>query len=190
MDENAHRARIGGLEQLLREAAVRPDAPVDRWDPPYCGDIGLAIQSNGTWTYRGSPIERPALVKLFARVLRKDADGRTFLVTPAEKIDVTVADAPFVAVEMEVKGEGRDQTLTFRTNVDDIVVAGPEHPLTFKLEPDTSGLKPYVHVRGRLLALVSRALTYDLMDTLTTFGDDGSTQGLWSNGAFFPVPDV
>lgn len=183
---DAPTSRIAGLESLIREAAARPDAPVDRWNPPYCGDIGLAIRADGTWTYRDSPITRMPLVKLFARVLRRDADGKTFLVTPAEKIDITVADAPFVAVEMEVKGEGRDQQLVFRTNVDDVVTAGLDHPLTFRIE-DGGGVKPYVHVRGRLDALVTRSVTYDVLELLQPGDADGSS-GIWSNGAFFPVP--
>lgn len=188
MNETSQPLRIAGLEQLLREAASRGDAPVERWNPPYCGDIGLAIKSDGSWTYRESPINRPALVKLFSRVLRKDDDGRTYLVTPAEKIDVAVADAPFLAVEMETQGEGKSQTLTLRTNVDDIVIAGPNHPISFVIEPETGGLKPYVLVRGRLMALLSRPLTFDLADLLQPESGAGSALGLWSNGAFFPVP--
>lgn len=186
MSETPHATRIGGLEHLLKEAAAKPDAPVDRWNPPYCGDIGLAIRADGTWTYRDSPITRMALVILFARVLRRDADGRTFLVTPAEKIDVDVADAHFLAVEMETQGEGRDQRMIFRTNVDDVVTAGQDHPLTFQVQTD-GGLKPYLLVRGRLQALVTRALTYDLMDRLQPGSHPGSL-GIWSDGHFFEVP--
>lgn len=125
------------------------------------------------------------LVKLFAGVLRKDDDGKHYLVTPAEKVDVAVEDAPFLAVEMEVKGSGREQRLTFRTNVDDIVEAGPEHPIRFAVEPGSEGLKPYVHVRGRLEALVTRALYYDLVELAVEDADRGL--GLWSRGAFFPL---
>ena len=110
---------------------TRRPAPVENWHPPYCGDIGLKIRRDGTWLYRDSPIRRPALVKLFAGVLRKDEDARTYLVTPAEKVDVEVEDAPFLAVEMEASGAGREQQLVFRTNVDDVVACGPEHPLRF-----------------------------------------------------------
>jgi len=183
MSEVPQSSRIAGLEHLLKQAAARLDAPVDRWDPPYCGDIGLAIRADGTWTYRDSPITRAALVSLFARVLRRDDDGRTYLVTPVEKIAVTVADAPFLAVEMEVRGSGTSQELIFRTNVDDVVIAGPSHPLSFRLQPD-GGVKPYVRVRGRLEALVTRALTHDLLSDLTQHGD---RPGVWSKGEFFPV---
>jgi hypothetical protein len=179
--------RIGGLEALIRAQAAKGLAPVERWNPPYCGDIGLRIRSDGVWLYRDSPIGRPALVKLFASVLRKDADGRHYLVTPVEKIDVSVDDAPLLAVEMEVRGSGRAQILTFRTNVDDIVEAGPEHPLRFAIEPESGGLKPYLLVRGRLEALVTRALSYDLVEIAVT--EEGGRPGLWSGGMFFPIQD-
>jgi hypothetical protein len=125
-------------------------------------------------------------VKLFSRILRKDADGRTYLVTPVEKVVVEVDDAPFLAVEMQVENQGRDQQLIFRTNVDDIVRCGPDHPLRFELEPGSGGLKPYLLVRGRLEALVTRALYYDLVE-LAEAGPDGESLGIWSGGAFFPL---
>jgi uncharacterized protein len=177
---------IAGLEALLKEQASHTPAPVERWNPPYCGDIGMAIRADGVWMYQGSPIGRMALVKLFARVLRRDADGRHYLVTPAEKVDVAVADAPFLAVEMAVEGSGEAQTLTFRTNVDDLVSVGPEHPLHFVEEAGSGGLKPYVLVRGRLDALVTRALYYDLVEMAETrVVAGGEVLGLWSGGAWF-----
>ncbi len=115
---------ISGLEALLKEQGGKGLPPVERWNPPYCGDIGMRIRADGVWLYQNSPIGRKPLVRLFSTVLRKDADGRTYLVTPAEKVDVTVDDAPFLAVEMQVEGDGREQVLTFRTNVDDIVRCG------------------------------------------------------------------
>jgi hypothetical protein len=177
--------RIGGLETLLKAQATKGPAPVEKWNPPYCGDIGMKIRADGVWLYQGSPIGRMPLVKLFAGVLRKDADGKHYLVTPAEKVDVEVADAPFLAVEMEVRGSGRGQTLTFRTNVDDVVTAGPEHPLRFAIEPGSQGLKPYLLVRGRLEALVTRAVYYDLVELAV---DEGNGLGLWSGGEFFATP--
>lgn len=181
--------RIAGLEALLKARQGKGPAPVERWNPPYCGDIGMKIRTDGVWLYQGSPIGRLALVKLFAGVLRKDADGKHYLVTPAEKVDVEVADAPFLAVEMEVRGSGAEQTLIFRTNVDDIVAAGPEHPLRFAIEPSSRGLKPYLHVRGRLEALVTRALYYDLVEMAVEEDRDGGRQlGLWSGGVFFAMP--
>jgi hypothetical protein len=185
MATDAATNRIGGLEALLRARGGKGPAPVETWNPPYCGDIGMAIRSDGVWLYQGSPIGRAPLVKLFAGVLRKDADGRHYLVTPAEKVDVAVDDAPFLAVEMEVRGEGRAQSLIFRTNVDDIVTAGPDHPVRFVVEPGSGGLKPYLLVRGRLEALVTRALYYDLVELAVAEADHGL--GLWSGGAFFPL---
>jgi hypothetical protein len=179
--------KISGLEELVKAAASRGPPPVDMWNPPYCGDIGMAIRSDGTWMYQGSPIGRMALVKLFASVLRRDADGRHYLVTPVEKVDVAVADAPFLAVEMEVSGTGAGQVLTFRTNVDDIVACGPEHPMRFAMEPGSGGLKPYVTVRGRLEALVARSVYHDLMELAVGAADGSPQPGVWSGGAFFPL---
>jgi uncharacterized protein len=170
---------------MLRAQASDRPPPVESWNPPYCGDIGMAIGVDGTWFYQGSPIGRKPLVRLFSRVLRRDLDGRHFLVTPVEKVDIAVADAPFVAVEMEVAGAGREQNLIFRTNVDDVVRCGAEHPLRFAVEEGSGGLKPYLRVRGRLEALVTRALYYDLVELATE--DAGGTLGVWSCGAFFPL---
>jgi uncharacterized protein len=177
--------RISGLEALLKEHGGKGPPPVERWNPPYCGDIGMAIRADGVWMYQNSPIGRMPLVKLFASVLRRDADGKHYLVTPAEKVDVAVADAPFLAVEMEVRDPGPGQTLVFRTNVDDIVTCGPEHPLHFIEEPHSGGLKPYLHVRGRLQALVTRALYYDLVELAQA--DDEGTLTITSAGATFPL---
>jgi hypothetical protein len=179
--------RIAGLESLLKGHGGKGPPPVEKWNPPYCGDIGMRIAADGVWFYAGTPIGRLPLVKLFASVLRKDDDGKHYLVTPVEKIDVAVADAPFLAVEMEVQGAGNGQTLVFRTNVDDIVTVGHEHPLRFAVEPGSEGLKPYIRVRGRLEALVTRALYYDLVELAV---DDGNGLGLWSGGAFFAMPAV
>jgi hypothetical protein len=185
MPAEATTNRIAGLEALIKAQSGKGPAPVETWNPPYCGDIGMKIRSDGAWFYAGSPIGRMPLVKLFASVLRKDDDGKHYLVTPVEKIDVAVEDAPFMAVEMEVKGNGREQRLTFRTNVDDIMEAGPEHPIRFAVEPGSDGLKPYLLVRGKLEALVTRALYYDLVELAVEDADGGF--GLWSGGTFFPM---
>lgn len=180
---------IANLGQLLASASRSAAAPVEQWNPPYCGDIGLAILADGTWTYQGSPIRREAMVRLFARVLRRDADGRVYLVTPAEKVDVAVADAPFIAVEMQAEGEGHLQRLTFRTNVDDLVVCGPQHPMRFALEAGSGGLKPYLLVRGRLEALLSRALVFDLAELAVACDPaEAGRVGIWSDGVFFELP--
>jgi hypothetical protein len=177
-------AGLAGLEALLKEQSGDKLPPVERWNPPYCGDIGMAIRRDGTWMYQKSPIGRKPLVKLFSRVLRKDDDGRHYLVTPVEKVDVAVEDAPFLAVEMEVANEGERQTLTFRTNVDDVVRVGPDHPIRFVEEDVSGGLKPYLLVRGRLEALVTRAVYYDLVELAV---EHAGRTGLWSDGVFFPL---
>ena len=181
-------ADLGRLQTLVNTGGQRQPAPVDSWNPPYCGDIGLKILHDGTWIYQGSAIARPSMVKLFASVLRKDADGRTYLVTPAEKVDVEVEDAPFLAVEIEVQGGGKAQQLVFRTNVDDVIACGPEHPLHFAEQQPGGGLKPYVHVRGRLVALVTRALLHDLVALAVEEPHEGAAvTGVWSGGTFFPL---
>ncbi|GLK76866.1 hypothetical protein GCM10008171_21200 [Methylopila jiangsuensis] len=177
--------RMDALAQAAREAGGRGPAPVHLWNPERCGAIDMVIRADGSWTYNGSPIGRPALVKLFATVLRRDADGYV-LVTPAEKLDITVEDAPFVAVEMASDGEGRDRRLRFRTNVDEAVDAGPEHPLRFEAAPD-GGFKPYVRVRGDLWALAARPVVYDLVELAEEH--DGAL-GVWAGGAFFPFGEA
>lgn len=179
---------LQGLETLLKEQRGTGHPPVHLWNPPYCGDIGMRIAGDGTWFYQGSPIGRKPLVKLFSSVLRKDEDGLTYLVTPAEKVLVTVDDAPFMAVEMEVAGAGREQVLTLRTHVDDIVECGSAHPLRFGRDPRSGGLKPYVLVRGRLEALLTRTLYYDLVEVARIEPIAGVDQfGVWSGGVFFAM---
>lgn len=183
-------ADAAGLEALVARAARAGKGlpPVERWNPDFCGDIDMEIRPDGTWFYLGTPIGRMPLVRLFSTVLRKDADGRTYLVTPVEKVGIRVADAPFVAVEMNVSGAGEGQLITFRTNVGDVVEAGPEHPLRFVDEDGTGGLKPYLLVRGRLEALVARPVMYELVG----HGEDISVGGqamfaVRSRGAVFPI---
>jgi hypothetical protein len=179
-----------GLKALMSRAddTGRPPPPVEKWNPPFCGDLDIRIARDGSWYYLGTPIGRPALVKLFASVLRRDADGRHYLVTPVEKIGITVEDAPFLAVEMAVEGNADDRVLTLRTNLGDLVRIGPDHPLRFEKEPDSSGLKPYVLVRGRLEALFTRALMYQLAELMEQRGTaDGEETGVWSGGRFFAV---
>jgi hypothetical protein len=172
--------------------ALGPDAtrkglpPVERWNPPYCGEIDMRIAADGTWHYMGSPISRPALVRLFSTVLRKDPE-RYVLVTPVERVGITVEDAPFLAVEMAVDGEGENRRIAFRTNVDDLVQVGPEHPLRFD-EDEHGGVKPYVKVRGELWALVTRSLALDLIALGEEREVEGAaTFGVTSSGMFFHI---
>ena len=179
--------RIHGLAELLSAQYSSALPPVESWDPPYRGDIGMAIKADGTWLYQGSPIARKAMVRLFSRVLRRDADGRHYLVTPVERVDIDVDDAPFLAVEMQVEGTGEDQQLVFRTNVDDIVHCGPKNPLHFKEEAGTGGLRPYLLVRHGLQALVTRAIYYDLVELAVPVARDGDDLCLWSGGERFDL---
>nr|WP_245514322.1 DUF1285 domain-containing protein [Camelimonas lactis] len=168
-----------------------PPRPVDRWNPDFCGDIDMRIAADGTWFYMGTPIGRHALVKLFASILRKDPE-RYVLVTPVERVGIKVEDAPFIAVEMAVQGAGGRQSISFRTNVDDVVRVGPDHPLRFERDAD-GGLKPYVRVRGDLWALVKRALMYDLagLGVEQPAADGGEAQfGVLSDGDFFPMARI
>lgn len=181
---------IGDLQALIARASdgTRGLPPVEKWNPPFCGDIDMEIRADGTWFYMGTPIGRAPLVRLFSTVLRRDEDGKTFLVTPVEKVGIRVIDAPFLAVEMAATENATGPLLTFRTNVGDVVEVGEEHPLRFEIEPKTGGLKPYVHVRGRLEALLSRPLMYDL----AALGEDIAIDGVdWfavrSGGQVFPV---
>ncbi len=144
----------------------------------------MKIATDGTWYYMNSPIGRAELVKLFASVLRHDEDGRHYLVTPVEKCAIKVEDAPFLAVRMQIQGSGQNQTISFETNVDDTVTADKDHPLRFEKEAATDGLKPYVLVRARLEALVTRALFYDLVESGSI--EDG-WYGVWSSGIFWPM---
>ncbi len=183
-------ARASGLDALLQAASegrATGVRPVEKWNPPYCGDIGMEIRRDGTWFYQGSPIGRIALVKLFASILRKDDDGRTYLVTPAEKVDVAVEDAPFLAVEMAVDGAGREQRLTFRTNLDDVATVDADHPLRFEASGPDGGLKPYVVVRGRLEALATRAVYAELVELAAARDEGGDVVGVWSGGVWWAM---
>jgi hypothetical protein len=160
------KAGQGGLEAIvtaLPRGERKGEPPVHLWNPPFCGDIDMRIASDGTWFYQKTPIGRPALVKLFASVLKRE-EGKYFLVTPVEKVGLIVEDAPVLAVELKVEQNARGPVLNFRTNVDDWVAAGPEHALRFETEAATGGLKPYLHVRRGLWAKVTRALFYDLVE--------------------------
>ena len=179
-----------GLEALISRAtrAGKGAAPVERWNPDFCGDLDMEIKQDGTWFYLGTPIGRMPLVQLFSTVLRKDEDGRTYLVTPVERVGIRVVDAPFIAVEMNVSGAGAEQTITFRTNVGDVVEAGPGHPLRFVDEDETGGLKPYVLVRGRLEALVTRPVMYELVEHGEEIDIGGKTMfAVRSKGEVYPI---
>jgi hypothetical protein len=176
---------LEGLTASLPRAGDKGLPPVHLWDPPFCGDIDMRIAADGTWFYMKTPIGRPALVKLFAGVLKREGD-KHFLVTPVEKVGIAVDDAPFVAVEMKVEGD----VLNFRTNVDDWVACGPGHALRFEPEK-TGGLKPYLHVRRDLWARLTRPLFYDLVERGEERTVDGrDVFGVASGGEFYVMADA
>ena len=180
---------IGGLEGIAAVLPKKGLPPVEQWNPPFCGDIDMRIATDGTWFYQKTPIGRPALVRLFASVLKREGD-KYFLVTPVEKVGLIVEDVPFLAVELKVEHDARGQVLAFRTNVDDWVEVGPDHALRFEPEA-TGGLKPYLHVRRDLWAKVTRALFYDLVALGEERDIDGKAMfGVASNGAFFPMAEA
>ena len=169
------------------EAQSKGPPPVERWNPPFCGDLDMRIGADGTWYYLKTPIGRPALVKLFASVLKREGD-KYFLVTPVEKCGITVDDAPFLAVELKVEPSASGRVLNFRTNVGDWVQCGPANALRFEPETATGGLKPYLHVRRDLWAKVTRALFFDLVE----LGEEREVAGrdmfgVTSMGEFFPM---
>lgn len=174
-----------GLGAALSDSAEK-SSPTQQ----FCGDIDMRIARDGTWYYHGSPIGRKQLIKLFSTVLKRDSVGDFWLETPVEKCRITVDDAPFLAIEMTVEGEGADQRLTFRTNVDDIVIAGPDHPIRVDIDAESEEPSPYVLVRGALEALIARAVFYDLVELAVEEERDGETLfGVWSGGTFFPLGD-
>lgn len=178
---------IDSLAGAARQQGRTGPPPVHLWNPPFCGDLDMRIASDGTWYYLGSPIGRPALVKLFASVLKRE-DGRHFLVTPVEKVGIVVEDAPFLAVELRAEKDARGQVLQFRTNVDDWVACGAEHALRFTPQPQTGGVKPYLHVRRDLWAKLTRPVFYELV-ALGEEREIGGERlfGVASSGEFFPI---
>jgi hypothetical protein len=161
--------------------------PVHLWNPPFCGDLDMRIARDGTWFYLGTPIGRPELVRLFSTILRRDGDDY-FLVTPVEKVGITVDDAPFVAVDFERDVTGEDQVLVFETNLGDSVRAGPQAPIRVERDPETGEPSPYVLVRANLEALIDRKSFYRLVEIGAHHDVDGVRWfGLWSDGVFFPI---
>lgn len=185
---------LDGLVAAAKDAA--PDGksakglpPVHLWNPAFCGDLDMRIAADGTWYYLGTPIGRPALVRLFSTILKRE-DGKYFLVTPVEKVGITVDDVPFMAVEMLREPDGDGVRLKFRTNVDDWVDCDSEHRLRFEMAAD-GGLTPYLHVRSDLWAKVTRAIYYDLVDMGEERMVDGTAMfGIASAGAFFAMADA
>ena len=172
-----------GIAASARAVGKKGLPPVDLWNPPFCGDLDIRIARDGTWFYLGTPIGRPGLVKLFSSILKIE-NGKYFLVTPVEKVGIRVDDAPFVAVDFEVSGTGDTQALTFFTQVEDEVHAGPDNPIRIVRDPETGEPSPYVMVRQGLEALIDRKSFYRLVDL---GAHEDNWFGVWSRGQFFPI---
>ncbi len=162
--------------------------PVDKWNPPYCGEMDMVIKADGSWWHEGTRITRLPLIQLFASILRKDDDGRTYLVTPVEKIGIQVERAHFIAIRVDKKGEGDDQLLYFTTDMGDVVEAGPDNPIRVETDPDTLEPDPYITIRGRLEAAMTRPVFYELVDYAQEIDTpEGRQLGVFSHGTFFPL---
>jgi len=179
-------ARAAGLEGVIAAAKQAPGRglpPVHLWNPAHCGEIDIVIKRNGLWFHEGTPIGREALVRLFSTVLRKDPEGFV-LVTPVEKLAITVEDAPFIAVRVDRDGEA----LSFLTNVGDVVQAGPANEIRVEMDPHSEEPRPYLHVRRGLEALIARPVYYELVEMASERETpQGPTLGVTSNGAWFAV---
>ncbi len=179
--------KAANLLSQIPKAEKKGLPPVHLWNPPFCGDLDMRIMRDGSWFYQGTPIGRPAMVRLFSTVIRRDGDDY-FLVTPVEKVGIKVDDAPFVAVELVAEGSGEAQVLRFITNVGDETEAGAVHPIRVELDPDTQEPAPYVHVRANLEALIHRNVFYQLVELAVPREiDGGDWLGVWSQGQFFPI---
>lgn len=176
---------LGAAQSAGEKARGLP--PVHLWNPPFCGDLDMRIKRDGTWHYLGSPIGRQRLVRLFSTVLRRDEDDKYYLVTPVEKIGITVDDVPFLGIAMRVEGDGRQQVLSFETSVGDTVTVDAAHPMRFEIDEETGEPSPYVLVRARLEALINRAVFYDLVELgVEEMVNDERWFGVWSSGLFYP----
>ena len=178
-------------ESVLASAGAAKKAkgppPLHLWHPPFCGDIDMRIARDGTWYYLGSPIGRAGMVKLFSSIIRREGDAY-FLVTPVEKVGITVDDAPFVAIDLEATGSGHNQRVTFTTQVGDTAVAGAANPLRVIRDAVTGEPSPYILIRAKLEALIDRKSFYRLIDLCQHDVHQGTNWfGLWSDGMFFPM---
>jgi len=180
----------GLISDIKKQQSSSGGAPVHLWNPPFLGDLDMRISRSGEWFYENSPISRIQIVKLFSTVLKREEDDY-YLVTPVEKWRISVEDAPFVAVLLEPEGEGDSQTLMFSTNVGEEVVAGPDNPIRVDYDAVTGEPKPYLFVRDRLEALISRNVFYQLVELAEQRVMDGKTVlGVNSGGEFFSLGEL
>lgn len=180
------------LSQLIKSARAQADGdgerPVDKWNPEYCGEMDMRIKADGSWWHEGTRITREPLVRLFASILRKDEDGETYLVTPVEKIQIEVDVAHFTAIRVDVKGEGENQRVFFTTNMDEVIEANADRPIRVEIDPETAEPRPFVFVRGRLEALMTRPVFYELVEHAVE-KDDGEL-GIWASGTYFRLGPI
>lgn len=187
MTEKPQTPNADSLMKAAGDSARKGPPPVHLWNPDFCGDLDMEIKRDGTWFYLGTPIGRPAMVKLFSSILKLE-DGKYVLVTPVEKVGIRVEDAPFVAVDFRIEDPGPDQYLTFVTHVEDEVTAGPDHPIRVTRDPESGEPAPYVMVRRGLEARIDRKSFYRLIDLGEHADHEGSRWfGLRSGGVFFPI---
>lgn len=184
-----HPETAGPLEKLARAVADEKLPPVDAWQPTVQKDMGLRISRDGAWHYLGSPIARPSLVRLLSRVMKREGED-FFLVSPVEKLRIEVEDAPFLAVELECSGESQSQRLIFRTNVDDVVIAGKAHPIWVNEDPLSGEPAPYIEVRDGLWALINRSVYYELAERVIPSPNSPGQLGVFSEGCFFELGSV
>ncbi|MEE9347025.1 MAG: DUF1285 domain-containing protein [Robiginitomaculum sp.] len=187
-----HDAPSFDLSALIKAAKANGDGsalpPVDLWHPEFCGDMDMVIKRDGSWHHEGSPIGRQKLVKLFATILRKDEDGHHYLVTPIEKIRITVERAAFIGVRADIENSGKDQVIYITSNVGDVIAISGERPLRVETEPTSQQPLPLISVRGRLEALLSRPVFYELVEHAVEIDTkDGPQLGVYSSGDFFPL---
>ncbi len=175
------------LADIAKVLADKRLPPVKSWNPPYCGPIDMRIARDGTWYYLGTPIGRPAMVKLFSSILRREPDSSYVLVTPVERVGIVVEDAPFLAVELVTEGTGQARQCGFRLNTDEHVIVDAENALTVTIDPESEAPHPLVHVRDDLYALIRRPVFYEMVELALQEQTPGEPLGLWSNGRFFPI---
>ena len=189
-DRDQQGDRQATLDRVARAAPKNAGGPppVHLWNPPFSGDLDMRIRPDGVWLYQGTPINREPLKRLFGRILRKDDDGETYLVTPVEKFRIAVDDAPFVGVDVDAEGEGDSQRITVETDHADRVTLGPEHPLRVAFDDATGQPAPYILVRGRLEARLDRKSFFRLADlAIEAPGKSQTALGVWSGGVFFEL---
>lgn len=189
---NGSETRKTDLTSLIKMARAQGAGenalPVEKWNPEYCGEMDMVIRADGSWWHEGSRITRAPLIKLFASILRKDDDGHHYLVTPVEKIQITVEVAPFQAIRVDIEGAGEDQRLFFTTNMDEVIEIGPDRPLRVITDRETLEPTPLILVRGNLEAVLVRSVFYELVEHASEVDtDEGAQLGVYGGGQFFPL---